>query len=104
MDLELTVLYLLVGFIKPCANTVFIFFVFLGSEAVDWMVNNEFANTREEAVLLGQEMLQNDVFHHVAYDHTFKDEYLFYRFPVRIMNIKLFFLKFLYNKLPLLGR
>ena len=28
-------------------------------------------------------MLENDVFHHVAYDHTFKDEYLFYRFPVR---------------------
>lgn len=55
--------------------------VFVGSEAVDWMINNEFANTREEAIHLGQEMLQNDVFHHVTYDHTFKDAYLFYRFP-----------------------
>ena len=49
---------------------------------VDWLIKSNFCETREEAVKLGIEMLQNDVFHHVAYDHTFKDAALFYRFPV----------------------
>lgn len=49
---------------------------------VDWLIENNFCETREEAMKLGKGMLQNDIFHHVAYDHTFKDEYLFYRFPV----------------------
>lgn len=55
--------------------------VFLGTELVDWLLDNSFCRTREEAVSIGIEMLQNDVFHHVTYGHSFKDEYLFYRFP-----------------------
>jgi len=55
--------------------------VFVGQEAVDWMIANGFADTREAAVVLGKEMIQNGIFHHVTYGHTFKDSYLFYRFP-----------------------
>lgn len=59
---------------------------------VDWLIENNFCETREEAVNLGKGMLANDIFHHVAYDHTFKDEYLFYRFPVIIISKISFFL------------
>lgn len=55
--------------------------VFVGNEAVDWMIEHHFATNREEAVELGVEMIKNDVFHHVSYAHTFKDGHYFYRFP-----------------------
>ena len=34
---------------------------------------------REEAVVLGNEMFKRHFFHHVTFDHEFKDEKLFYR-------------------------
>ena len=52
---------------------------FVGSEAVDWIVKTQKA-TRQEAVRLGQRLVDRDVIHHVTYEHGFKDEYLFYRF------------------------
>jgi len=55
--------------------------VFIGSEAVTWLVNNKFCSSRDEAVEVGKLMMKYDLFHHVAYDHDFKDDYLFYRFP-----------------------
>ena len=53
--------------------------VFLGSEAVEWLMINERA-TREEAILMGELMLQQGIIHHVLDEHDFKDEPLFYRF------------------------
>jgi len=53
--------------------------VFLGSEAVNWFMKYEKA-TREEAILIGQLMLQQGIIHHVLDEHDFKDEPLFYRF------------------------
>ena len=53
--------------------------VFLGSEAVDWLMINE-RSTREEAILMGELMLQQGIIHHVFDEHNFKDEPLFYRF------------------------
>ncbi|OZH52768.1 mechanosensitive ion channel protein MscS [Hydrocoleum sp. CS-953] len=53
--------------------------VFLGSEAVEWLMINERA-TREEAILMGELMLQQGIIHHVFDEHNFKDEPLFYRF------------------------
>ena len=38
------------------------------------------SRTREEAVELGNEMLKRNFFHHVHFDHNFKNDYLFYRF------------------------
>ncbi|MEB3343007.1 mechanosensitive ion channel domain-containing protein [Okeania sp.] len=53
--------------------------VFLGSEAVEWLMVNERA-TREEAIMMGELMLQQEIIHHIFDEHRFKDEPLFYRF------------------------
>ncbi len=52
---------------------------FLGNEAVDWMVKNA-KISREDAVNLGQKMIEKGILHHVLDEHQFKDEDLFYRF------------------------
>jgi small-conductance mechanosensitive channel len=53
--------------------------VFLGSDAVNWFMKYE-KSTREEAILMGQLMVQQGIIHHVLDEHDFKDELLFYRF------------------------
>ena len=54
--------------------------VFVGSEAVDWLVSSSWAATREEAVSMGQILMETGLFSHVKGDHGFKDERLFYTF------------------------
>lgn len=64
---------------------------FVGSEAVLWMVKN-LRISQLAAIVLGQEMVNAGVFHHVCHAHTFKDEYLFYRWvedeqrDLRVLN------------------
>jgi pyruvate/2-oxoglutarate dehydrogenase complex dihydrolipoamide dehydrogenase (E3) component len=53
---------------------------FVGSEAVAKMVEAGLAADEEDALRLGNIMLQSGVFHHVQRDHIFKNEFLFYRF------------------------
>ena len=54
---------------------------FVGSEAVDFLVSSGAAETREDAVQLGLALASEyHLFEHVARDHEFKDETLFYRF------------------------
>jgi len=54
---------------------------FVGHECVDWLLQRVPAlKTRADAVDLGQRMMNAHYFHHVCYDHGFKDAYLFYRF------------------------
>jgi hypothetical protein len=52
---------------------------FLGNEAVDWIAN-KVKISREDAIVLGQKMLDKGIFQHVTNEHQFKDEPLFYRF------------------------
>ena len=52
---------------------------FVGSEAVDWLVNRT-KFSREDAVKIGQKMIEKGLFAHVSDEHPFKDENLFYRF------------------------
>mmetsp|Transcript_5194 Transcript_5194/g.13019 ORF Transcript_5194/g.13019 Transcript_5194/m.13019 type:complete len:492 (+) Transcript_5194:70-1545(+) len=59
---------------------------FVGSQAVDWLLENTECTTREEAVALGNEMLESHLFHHVCHDHIFKDDYYFYRFLADASN------------------
>jgi glutaredoxin len=54
--------------------------VFVGKDAVTWLVENGHATSREEAVALGNEMHSRHFFHHVANEHEFRDAELFYRF------------------------
>lgn len=54
---------------------------FVGSEAVDAMLQAGLASTRTEAVELGRSwMTYLGLFQHVCASHIFKDKYLFYRF------------------------
>jgi hypothetical protein len=52
---------------------------FVGREAVDWLVRCE-ALTRDQAVSVGQLMVERNLLHHVLDEHTFHDDALFYRF------------------------
>ena len=55
--------------------------VFVASQVVTFMVEENLAQSREEAVELGRR-LQNELnlWYHVCHEHNFKDDYLFYRF------------------------
>jgi pyruvate/2-oxoglutarate dehydrogenase complex dihydrolipoamide dehydrogenase (E3) component len=53
---------------------------FVGSEAVAQMIEKGLAADEDDAVRLGNVMLHAGIFHHVQRAHTFKNEYLFYRF------------------------
>jgi pyruvate/2-oxoglutarate dehydrogenase complex dihydrolipoamide dehydrogenase (E3) component len=53
---------------------------FVGGEAVKQFVKEGIAGDEEDAVRIGNMMLNAGVFHHVQYAHPFKNEYLFYRF------------------------
>lgn len=52
---------------------------FVGNEAVDWIVA-KIKLSREDAVVLGQKMVEKGLFHHVMDNHKFEDDNLFYRF------------------------
>lgn len=54
--------------------------VFLGSDAVRWMLKEGVVTTSQEAVLLGQRMEAALLLHHVQDAHVFLDKDLFYRF------------------------
>ncbi|CAJ1960670.1 unnamed protein product [Cylindrotheca closterium] len=74
-------------FISGCAVGTHMFHLkkypktFVGNEAVDFMLSAGLACTREDAVFLGQRFSNElNLFHHVCWDHTFKDGRFFYRF------------------------
>lgn len=52
---------------------------FVGSEAVDWIVRRH-SLSREEAVTLGQQLVDLGLAHHVVDAHPFKDGHYFFRF------------------------
>jgi len=54
--------------------------VLVGKELVNWLVEQKVANTREEAIVIGKGLIDNNYIHHVHDDHVFKDDFLFYRF------------------------
>lgn len=53
---------------------------FVGREFVTWLVEKGYAESRREAVAVGNVLLMQNYLHHVLRDHDFKDENLFYRF------------------------
>ncbi|XP_064625824.1 DEP domain-containing mTOR-interacting protein-like [Lineus longissimus] len=53
---------------------------FVGSECIDWLVQQGEAQSREVALAAMQLLVDHNIVHHVCDDHPFKDEYLFYRF------------------------
>mmetsp|Transcript_43508 Transcript_43508/g.132399 ORF Transcript_43508/g.132399 Transcript_43508/m.132399 type:complete len:694 (-) Transcript_43508:280-2361(-) len=54
---------------------------FIGKEAVDFLIDNGYASSRSDAVMLGQALSKDmKMFEHVLRDHDFEDEGYFYRF------------------------
>jgi pyruvate/2-oxoglutarate dehydrogenase complex dihydrolipoamide dehydrogenase (E3) component len=53
---------------------------FVGAEAVEKMIDVGIANHQEDAVRIGNMMLNAGIIHHVVDAHAFKNENLFYRF------------------------
>jgi len=53
---------------------------FVGSEAVEKLIEEGIAGNEEDAVRIGNMMLSAGVIHHVLDAHAFKNEHLFYRF------------------------
>jgi len=53
---------------------------FVGSEAVKKLMDEEITGDEEDAVRIGNMMLNAGVFHHVQDAHPFENKYLFYRF------------------------
>ena len=52
---------------------------FIGSEAIDWLVKNQ-GYQQEEAMEIGQILIEKGLVHHVTDDHPFRNGYFFYRF------------------------
>ncbi len=52
---------------------------FVGSEAVTWLAQTQ-KTTREQAVTIGQQLVENCIIHPIADEHPFMDDYFFYRF------------------------
>jgi hypothetical protein len=52
---------------------------FVGREAVEWLMRQE-GLTRDEAIALGQRLVERGVIHHVLDEHGFRDGHYFYRF------------------------
>ncbi|WP_136809276.1 FAD-containing oxidoreductase [Desulfosediminicola flagellatus] len=53
---------------------------FVGEEAVQKLMESGLASDEEDAIRLGNILLESGFFHHVQRAHVFKNEYLFYRF------------------------
>lgn len=53
---------------------------FVGNEAAKKLVDENIAGDEEDAVRIGNMMLNASVFHHVQDAHPFENKYLFYRF------------------------
>ncbi len=52
---------------------------FVGSEAVDWLVSH-LKISRQDAVIVGQRLMDENWIHHVVDEQAFQDKYFFYRF------------------------
>ncbi|CAB9523824.1 DEP domain-containing mTOR-interacting protein [Seminavis robusta] len=56
---------------------------FVGTEAVDFLVQYKFAHSRQQAVQLARQLAEKyELFQHVTGQHEFKDEYIFYKMLV----------------------
>ena len=53
--------------------------VFVGTEAVDYLITSGAAKSRKDAIELGKAFQRRNIFEHVCQDHDFEDEHFFYR-------------------------
>ncbi len=60
--------------------------MFTGSDLVDWLLERNIVETREEAVQYGHSLMLGRVLAHVTQEHYFHDEPYFYRFLSKKVN------------------
>lgn len=63
--------------------------MFRGCDLVTWMVDNQKAATRQEAVRHARTLLENHIIRHVTDKHHFKDDVLFYQFKMDMSRKRL---------------
>lgn len=63
---------------------------FLGSEAVLWLIHDQKCS-QEEAVCLGNRMIDMGLLHHVSHEHFLCNAYLFYRFDYSALEESSFY-------------
>ncbi|XP_033645441.1 DEP domain-containing mTOR-interacting protein-like [Asterias rubens] len=61
---------------------------FYGTQLVNWLVKNRSCSSRQEAVGLGKDLLENDLIRHVTTEHHFKDERHLYQFHPELARLK----------------
>jgi hypothetical protein len=71
---------------------------FIGSEAVDWICRQFNLDRREDAVLIGQLLMERSVFYSVNGDNAFQDKQLFYRFYVVCRSLLFSSVFYIYEK------
>ncbi len=54
---------------------------FVGSELVNWLIEN-LSISSEQAIKIGQTLIDKEIIHHVHDQHDFENKYLFYRFYI----------------------
>lgn len=52
---------------------------FIGAEAVEW-ISQQIQSSRQEAIRIGQILIDSGIIYHVIDDYPFQDDYSFYRF------------------------
>ena len=52
---------------------------FIGEEAVSWMIHGKIATDNEHALRIGNDMMKLGLFHHVKFEHAFRNKGYFYR-------------------------
>ena len=55
---------------------------FIGSDAVQWLLDSGHARDETEAVNIGKKLVRFGMIHHVVEEHDFENKYLFYRFSI----------------------
>ena len=66
-------------YVHAC-NNITTTIIYAASELVNWFVTSGEAETRGQAIELGQLLINTDYIHHVVDEHNFEDAYLFFRF------------------------
>jgi len=62
---------------------------FIGTEAVQWLLETKAVDSIAEAVAVGNQMLRSGLLHHVLNEHPFKNSFLFYRFHLDPQDVPL---------------
>ena len=75
-----------------CKNYIILFISFMekAHEAVDWLLKNLAYRTREEAIRMGEKLVDQGFIEHVVEPQPFRDAFLFFRFTVSILSFYFF--------------